>query len=1021
MRPLKLTLNAFGPYADTQEFDFQLLAERKLFLITGDIGAGKTSIFDALCCALYGETSGGERTVEEMRSHHALPVKRTQITLDFAIQGDLYRACFSPKQLIPKKRSDGFTEQSVQSALYQIDFIDQPSEQAILLCESISKTRPVIEQLIGFNVNQFRQVVMLAQGKFQELLNANSSDREAILKSLVDTEIFARFESKLQALEKSLKQQVVDLESQIKGLLKSENINNAVDLKPQLKEIEQKCELMDKEIKAAESIRTTAEKNLNQAIELDTLFTQQHALVLEQQSLLEQKDKIDGYTFSLTQHSEAEKLWPDFRLYQEADKVSLSAKNALTKAEATHAALDKQATETYTKLSTKEQEKPQQEQRKIQLQSLIQVNTILAALAIDKQNHQQTSREFNTAQQTVSKTEEIQKSKRQQLDQIEIELSKLNQCDTALIETQHQLKYKREQLKKLKDIKEKRQAKQIAEQKEKTLQRHLLEQHKQVRLFDDTLQQLEQARLQDMASHLARQLEDDQPCHVCGNRSHPSPAMPPEHIPSDAQIESAKKSLQEQEHKLELIKNKSAQQKITLAGIDSVLTELLSTIPESDSSLEACNTEIERLSDQHMTLQLQVKQKQSLVDQQTNLKSALTKIETDLITYRAELNAKQSQLNTLQGQIKSQLKSIPQAYQERDNLTTEISLLENTIAQFDKNLSELTHTNQVVQQSLNTSLGALTSVKTQLNKSTMDLNKKQTTLDKMINSSPFLNISALKRARLSEQEVQTIQSQIELYTNDTLRIKTQLNKLAPLLKEQTKPELAPLELAYEQTQAYSNQLREQKGELNRRYKDIANLSKKISNEQKHLQAITEKYEQASHLSKVANGSGYQGSKLSFSRYLLGRLLDEILQAASTRLDIMSEGRYQLTRKLDQSNNRSAFGLDIELTDAYTGQKRSVNTFSGGEGFLASLALALGLSEVVQNNAGGIQLDTLFIDEGFGSLNDEALEQAINVLTNLSGDGRLVSVISHVNELKERIDTQLVVSKTAYGSTAKFVL
>ena len=202
---------------------------------------------------------------------------------------------------------------------------------------------------------------------------------------------------------------------------------------------------------------------------------------------------------------------------------------------------------------------------------------------------------------------------------------------------------------------------------------------------------------------------------------------------------------------------------------------------------------------------------------------------------------------------------------------------------------------------------------------------------------------------------------------------------------------------------------------------MATLIKTITRETQRLKLVTEEYEQASHLSKIANGSGYQGSKLSFSRYLLGRLLDEILQAASIRLNIMSEGRYQLTRKLNQSNNRSAFGLDIELTDAYTGQKRSVNTFSGGEGFLASLSLALGLSEVVQNNAGGIQLDTLFIDEGFGSLNDEALEQAINVLTTLSGDGRLVGVISHVNELKERIDAQLVVSKTTYGSSAEFVL
>jgi len=154
---------------------------------------------------------------------------------------------------------------------------------------------------------------------------------------------------------------------------------------------------------------------------------------------------------------------------------------------------------------------------------------------------------------------------------------------------------------------------------------------------------------------------------------------------------------------------------------------------------------------------------------------------------------------------------------------------------------------------------------------------------------------------------------------------------------------------------------------------------------------------------------------------LSRLLDDILRVASYRLDIMSDGRYQLKRKMTQSNKRSAFGLDIELSDTYTGTTRSVHTFSGGEGFLASLALALGLSEVVQNNVGGMQLDTLFIDEGFGSLDSTSQEQAINILTSLSGDGRLVGVISHVNELKERIDAQLVISKTANGSSAEFVL
>lgn len=1021
MRPLKLTINAFGPYADTQEFDFQLLAERNLFLITGDIGAGKTTVFDAICCALYGETSGGERTVEEMRSHHALADRRTEITLDFAIQGDLFRAWFSPKQMMPKQRGNGFTEQSVQSALYQIDYIDQASEDSKLLCESISRTRPEVEALIGFNVNQFRQVVMLAQGQFHKLLNANSSDREEILKSLVDTEFLARFERKLQTLEKSLKQKVVDLESQIKGLLKSENIDNADDLAPQLTDLKQKCLLMDKDIGSAESSRSTAEKVLNQAIELNKLFTQQKELVIEQQSLLEQKETMAGLTLSLTQHNEAEKLWPDFRLFEEADKTLLTAKHVLKKAEETHASFTQQATETALKLVTQEQEIPKQEQRKIELQSFIQVNKALSTLLIDKQQLQQIHLTVNKAEKTVSNNEKTIQDNRQQLEQIEKELASLNQSDTELVETQHQLDNKQEQVKKLKRIKEQQSAKQSAEETNSALQQQLLEQENHVQKLIDNLHQLEQSRRQDMASHLASQLETDQACSVCGSQSHPSPATPPEHIPSDTQIAHAEKSLQEQQSKLDKLTKQSEQQKIRLASIEGVLEELINSTSKTNNTLDVVHNEIEKLIGQLKVIQLKIKKKQTLVEQQSQLKLALTKVEADLISNRSNLNTKQAQLNTVEGQIKSQLQTIPKTHQQKDNLTAEINTLEKIIRQFDNDLSGLTRTNQTAQQSLNTATGTLNSATTYLDSCIKDFNNKETTLNTAINISPFSDKTALKQARLAEQEVQNIKEKIEHYKKESLRIETQLNRLEPLLKSKINPDLAPLESTYKQAQIHLNRLTEQKGELNRRYKDIDTLIKKVASEKQHLKTITEEYEQASHLSKIANGSGYQGSKLSFSRYLLGRLLDEILQAASIRLDTMSEGRYQLSRKLDQSNKQSAFGLDIELSDAYTGQKRSVNTFSGGEGFLAALSLALGLSEVVQNNVGGIQLDTLFIDEGFGSLNDEALEQAINVLTTLSGDGRLVGVISHVNELKERIDTQLVVSKTAYGSSAEFVL
>ncbi len=1021
MRPLKLTINAFGPYADTQQFDFQRLGENKLFLITGDIGAGKTSIFDAICCALYGETSGGERTVEEMRSHHALPEKMTEITLEFALQGDLFRAWFSPKQQIPKKRGTGFTDQSVQSALYQIDDIDQSNAEANLLCESISKTRIEIEALIGFNVNQFRQVVMLAQGKFRELLNANSSDREDILKTLVDTEFLARFERKLKNREAELKQQMDNLASQIKGLLKSENIDNADALLPQRFEIEQQCTAADKEIAIAESARIEAEHALNQAVELNKLFNQHQQLVLEKQTLSEQKDKIEGYKTALNQHTEAEKLWPEYCLYEDAKKDLITAETALKKAEQTQISLNKSAEKSENELSLKERQKPVQEQRKNQLQSLIQVNNALSILTKDKQSLQQASLLLNTAQEKVSNSEATLDKNRQQLDHIENKLQTLSQCDSKLLEANHQLDSKQDQLDQLKRIEIKQKEKQTALANNDTIQLKINQHEQQFNTQVSQLQQLEHARLQDMASHLARQLQDDQPCSVCGSHKHPNPAVPPDNIPSDKEIDAANSAMLEQEKKLNDVKQQSKEQSIHLAQIEGVLKELLSYTPDSGTSLEACNTEINTLKQQVKQFQLQVDERNSLQEQQTKLKKTLKNTETALVDSRSEFNSRQIHVHTLEGQIKSQLQHIPERYQDKENLSKEINTLEKQILQFDKKLDELSNNHQSAQKLLNTATGTLNSSKLRYNEAASDCSNKQNIIDKAVETSPFTNISALKTAKLPEHDVQKINSQIEVFQKQSLRIETQLNELAPKLESKINPDLAPLETAYKQAQSVLNELLKQKGQLDERLNALTALINKIAKETENLKTATETYEQTSHLSKIANGAGYQGSKLSFSRYLLGRLLDEILHAASTRLDTMSEGRYQLTRKLNQSNNRSAFGLDIELTDAYTGQKRSVNTFSGGEGFLASLSLALGLSEVVQNNAGGIQLDTLFIDEGFGSLNDEALEQAINVLTTLSGDGRLVGVISHVNELKERIDAQLVVSKTANGSSAEFVL
>nr|WP_305908078.1 SbcC/MukB-like Walker B domain-containing protein [Methylomarinum sp. Ch1-1]MDP4520884.1 SbcC/MukB-like Walker B domain-containing protein [Methylomarinum sp. Ch1-1] len=553
------------------------------------------------------------------------------------------------------------------------------------------------------------------------------------------------------------------------------------------------------------------------------------------------------------------------------------------------------------------------------------------------------------------------------------------------------------------------------------MQRQLETRQQEVDSSAGALQQLEQARMQDIASHLAAQLQQGQPCAVCGSHDHPLPATPPAHIPADEQLEAARQNLQAAEKQLSEIRQDFDHQRRELDRIAGVLDELKTVGAESEISRDDCQADIDLLKRQAHELTLQAEQKQLLKNRQGQLKTAIKNDEDALTGLRTRLGECQSQVSTLAGQIQSQLERIPELYRDKADLNPEIAALERQIQQFDRRLDEASRAHHAAQQRFNTAQGVLNGAQKQRLQASADFESKQRLITGLIEQSPFADIAALKSSKLTEQEVRSQTEQVEHYREETRRIESRLDELATQLTGKANPDLAPLQDAYRQAQTHKNDCLERRIRLDEQHRVLDKLINKIAKEQQALEAATQEYEQASHLSRIANGSGHQGSKLSFSRYLLGRLLDEILQSASSRLYIMSEGRYRLIRKLDQANKRSAFGLDIELTDAYTGQKRSVSTFSGGEGFLASLSLALGLSEVVRSNAGGIQLDTLFIDEGFGSLNDEALEQAINVLTMLSGDGRLVGVISHVNELKERIDAQLVVSKTANGSSAEFVL
>ena len=928
MRPLRLTLSAFGPYAAETTLDLEKLGRGGLYLITGDTGAGKTTLFDAITYALYDHSSSGIREGSMLRCKYADDKTPTFVELEFEVHGVRYTVRRNPEYQRPKARGEGMTTEKADATLTYPD--DRPP---------VTKAKDVtaaVQEIIGLDYNQFSQIVLIAQGQFTKLLNASTEERSRIFRKLFRTQRYAQLQERLQAEASALNQQRTAQNTKLDSLL------GGLQFSP---------EDPDAEALRALCAQTVPETAL--AL-LDTLASRQAAALEEAGTALQATEaQLDTVQQQLGAAAQAQRLAQQLTARQAELAATKPALDA-ARAEADRHAGDAAQLDALTAQVT-------------------QAQSALAAYdALDTLCRQQTE-----ARDAARLAAAQAHKRRTQLDSLnaalaaaETELAALADADTRLLALQNrsaQLAQRGEALAKLEQRLADCQRQAKAAHKAQESYRAAAAAQDEARARRDAL---ERAFLDAQAGLLAESLTEGAPCPVCGSTHHPARALLPHTAPTQAQVEAARQAAAEADRQAQ---NASAAAQSALAAANEAKTSLRR---DAETLLPERFTAPEGTVPLTFALMTNV-----LAEENTALQAAQTDCKAQC--QQAEADCRR----------KAQLEA------DRQAKTRQRPALEQAAAEADRSAAAQNASADALEGQIAERRAALpyprrADAQAALDKLEADRRTLRTGMD-----------TAQRKLKQAEQTFAAAEAAVEALTAQQTAAQKEL------------PARSAEELTAQQTAltAARESLRSREKQLSAQLLPNRKTAAQYRAAAEARQTLESRWQWVSALAATAGGTLTSKQKIKLEAYIQMNYLDRILRYANTRLMQMTAGQYELER-IGAENQRSQSGLDLGVIDHYNGTRRSVKTLSGGESFKASLALALGLSDEVQSSAGGIRLDTLFLDEGFGSLDEESLELAIRVLSGLTEGDRLVGIISHVGALKDRIDRQVVVHKARTGGS-----
>lgn len=940
MKPLKLVISAFGPYKDEVCIDFTKLGSGSVFLITGDTGSGKTTIFDAISFALFGEASGSRRDNGSFRSDFAGSDNETFVKLEFIHKDVLYFIERVPRYKRKKKKGEGETLVGGDATLTFLDEVITGDRNVTDKCISI----------LGMNANQFKQIVMIAQGEFLELLLAKPKDRAAIFRHIFDTGIYRDISDNLKLSYLEKKREYEDSVLSIKGymeevLLEDELFGDegvflvldliekeiAKDIRYEASKEKERTLLYKKSSKLVERI---CEGNIiNDSIaSLEILKDKLAALLMDQDKFLKKESIIkkskDIWDKVMPIYLEKERLKKEITLKKENLKSNEKEYKKVLK-EYDVVFLD------YKKIDKK-------------LADIKECNN-----AIDK------------LQKKLSLFNDIEK-----LDfELEEEYKKLYYC---------RLLCKKEMLDKFNLYRDK------CNDINQLRNNLLVKKDEYVKKNEEYIKNYD-LFLSAQAGILASSIKKGEACPVCGSLTHPNLAV----MVSDVKTQ---EELREEKSNLELSYQDVENLRLGLLELEKdveVLKKEVSLIDEDDLKKEIAELEnkcedlnfdfdsssVNELEIKVQRLEINIEEKRKELDKTVTKESLIS-----------EISSKEERANKLEKEIKLVKEAYDDITKQKTEVETLMTLLKNDIEKLGNDLEISDREYIAAYQELG-----------------------------------YLTEKQYMATRVEKEELSLLEKEVNDYQGELLSLR---GKISTLEKIVNKKSLVNIEKLEEDLDVVNKKL----GEIDLSLKDINNkisTNKKIYCKLKNVSEKTTFLEKEvmvyKDLSDTANGMITGKSKLEFEQFVQASYFDRVLYSANKRFSYMTDDRYQLLRKEESSKLSDKLGLEIEVMDFYTGKKRDIKSLSGGESFKAALSLALGMSDTIQEFSGGVVVDAMFIDEGFGSLDDESLEQAMNAIMMLSQGNKLIGIISHVNELKSRIDKKIVVKKSNYGSNVSLVL
>ncbi|OLR56716.1 hypothetical protein BHK98_11965 [Hornefia porci] len=929
MRPLKLTMSAFGPYAGETELDLAALGTGGLYLITGETGAGKTTIFDAISYALYDAPSGEDRSREMLRSKYAREDTKTFVELEFLCKGKRYSVRRSPSYLRKKARGEGMTRQDPAVELIL------PDGRAPL-----TKNREVeeeIRKIIGVDRGQFARIAMIAQGDFRQVLTASTEERRAIFRDLFGTAPYEKVQKRLSADANELRQRWRD----------------------ELRGMKQYCSEI---YCAAESIYASETERVRKG----ELTAEAVDALLDR--LLSEDERADEKLSGERRKAE-EKLRAVESALKTADELREKKRN-LSRKEADHAKAS-ESVEQAEAACTKASEEERQGRRLGERAALIR-NGIGRYEELDrlKEKSEDLSSETGKREQRLTEQKTARAEAAETLKSLKEENTALKDAGVSLeqkLNGQKELQRETEELQQL--LQQIREHDEIAGRYRDAQERYRVcrDEHRNA---ENAYRNANRAYLDEQAGILAETLKEGVPCPVCGAVEHPKPARKSDGAPDKEMLEHLRRELTRSQEELESASGRAGEIGGTLSEMKKKLADRIEAHFGSPGSGEG---------------------------------------DPEPGKMKARVSSRLGQMTEELSQLEEEIERERKRSRRKEEIEQQIPVLEKELADRDRKIAD------------EASWLASASAQREALGSRIESLREQLEFPGRKEAEQEIDRLEKEGARL-EKAKEDADAAREQAQNRLRRLEGELGTLREQIRETPAPDEELLHTKKDELQAALSSLDEAQKEIRARASGNRRVQERLCENKETLKRTEEELEVVGVLADTASGTLSGRPKLMLETYVQSAYFDRIIGRANVRFLRMTRGQYELRRRKEADQNRSQSGLELDVLDHYNNSLRDVRTLSGGESFMASLSLALGLSDEIQASAGGIRLDSMYVDEGFGTLDDEALTQALDALASLAESDRLVGIISHVEGLAERIDRQIVIHKSRQGgSSAELVV